>query len=144
MYTDSISLKVEFSIKLVLNLNQQIVENLIVFQGHTCSLVRRTITVRSVKDFPLVSITVWSNGSKFGSTDHQNRPEQVSFWIKRELTEILEDGSYCENITTYDLLHFTVNFDNLTQKEFYLLCLCTLTWELRRIKIILMDFVYVV
>ena len=31
-------------------------------QGHTCSLVRQTSVVRSVKDFPLVSMAVWSDG----------------------------------------------------------------------------------
>ena len=45
--------------------------------GHTCSLVRWTIMVRSVKDFLLVSMAVWSDGPKFDPTDHQNRFKQV-------------------------------------------------------------------
>ena len=45
-------------------------------QGQSCSLVRRTTMGIWVKDIPLVSMTVWSGRSKFGPTDHQNRPKQ--------------------------------------------------------------------
>ena len=43
-------------------------------QGHTCSLVRRTFVVRSVKDFSLVSLAVWI---KIWS-DEPSKPPQTS------------------------------------------------------------------
>ena len=50
-------------------------------QGHTCSLVRRTILVRSAKDYPLVSMAVWSDGPR--------KPPQTSMTQNTKIYKIL-------------------------------------------------------
>ena len=60
----------------VLFIVTKIAKNLCVL-GHTCYLVHRTFMVRSIKDFPLLSMAVWFDGSKFCPLDHKKHPKQV-------------------------------------------------------------------